>query len=174
MNVFRKEPRITSAYLREEAKAYTERWALGRNPRYFDYSSLGGDCTNFASQVLYAGGALMNYATELGWYYQTPNQKSPSWTGVNFLYQFLTGHSGPGPVAVECNPKELEIADLIQLSFTGDGVFHHTLVIVDLVKNNHPEQIRIATHSPNLLNVKLSEAYSWAAIRHLHILGNQG
>lgn len=117
----------------------------------------------------------MNYDTEQGWYYLTPNQKSPSWTGVNFLYQFLTGHSGPGPVAVECDPEKLEIADLIQLSFTGDGVFHHTLVIVDLIKPPFsPKQIRIATHSPNLLNAELSKAYSWAAIRYLHILGNQG
>ena len=115
----------------------------------------------------------MNYNPGLGWYYISPNQKSPSWTGVNFLHHFLTSHSGPGLVAVECNPKDLQPADLIQLSFSGDGVFHHTLIIVDLAKPYRPEQIRIATHSPNLLNAKLSTAYNWAAIRYLHILGNQ-
>ena len=42
-------------YNRQAAVAYAHKWAFGRNPAFFDFSELGGDCTNFASQCLYAG-----------------------------------------------------------------------------------------------------------------------
>jgi len=47
------------AFNRWRAVEYTTPWALGRNPDFPDYSSLaggGGDCSNFVSQVLLAGG----------------------------------------------------------------------------------------------------------------------
>ena len=31
----------------------------------------------------------LNYAKDLGWYYINGNNKSPSWSGVEYLYQFL-------------------------------------------------------------------------------------
>ena len=37
-------------YDRARAVRYAHRWAYGRNPRFYDYEELGGDCTNFASQ----------------------------------------------------------------------------------------------------------------------------
>ena len=57
-------------YNRKAALNYALKWALGRNPNFYDYSELGGDCANFASQVLLAGGAVMNYQPVLGWYYR--------------------------------------------------------------------------------------------------------
>ena len=42
-------------YNREVAVAYARRWALGRNIAYYDFENIGGDCTNFASQCIYAG-----------------------------------------------------------------------------------------------------------------------
>ena len=48
-------------YNRKKAVEYALKWALDRNPRYLDYDDLGGDCTNFISQCLYAGIEEMNY-----------------------------------------------------------------------------------------------------------------
>ena len=76
-------------YNRRRAISYANRWALSRNPAYYDFSEIGGDCTNFVSQCLYAGSRVMNYTPETGWYYISVNERSPSWTGVEFLYQFL-------------------------------------------------------------------------------------
>ena len=53
-------PRIIP-YDRRAAIRYAHRWAFGRNPRYYDYENIGGDCTNFASQCLYAGTGVMNF-----------------------------------------------------------------------------------------------------------------
>ena len=42
---------------RKKAVAYAEKWARGRNPDYPTRpTTAGADCTNFASQVLHAGG----------------------------------------------------------------------------------------------------------------------
>ena len=36
---------------------YARRWAFSTNPAYYNFENIGGDCTNFVSQCLYAGGA---------------------------------------------------------------------------------------------------------------------
>ena len=41
-------------YNRQSAVEYARRWALGRNPAYYDFEGIGGDCTSFVSQCLYS------------------------------------------------------------------------------------------------------------------------
>ena len=55
-------------YNRTAAVEYANRWAYFRNPEFYDFSAIGGDCTNFVSQCLYAGCGVMNYARENGWF----------------------------------------------------------------------------------------------------------
>lgn len=154
-----------ATYDRQRAVAYAVRWALDRNPAYYDFERLGGDCTNFASQCLYAGGGVMNWAVVTGWYYVSAAQRSASWTGVEFLYRFLTENSGPGPHATLCRLEELEPGDLVQLSF-GGGLFSHCPVVLEL-KNGEP---LLAAHSFDALRRPLA-SYSYAQARFLHILG---
>ena len=47
---------ILSGYSPSKAIAYAQQWAHSRNPNYHDYSDEGGDCANFVSQCLIAGG----------------------------------------------------------------------------------------------------------------------
>ena len=60
-------------YDRRAAVLYAHRWAYGRNPAFYDYEGLGGDCTNFASQCIYAGSGVMNFTPTFGWYYIDSN-----------------------------------------------------------------------------------------------------
>ena len=85
---------IELPYNREKAVAYARAWALKRNPRYLDFEKMGGDCTNFASQCIFAGSGVMNYASPLGWYYNSQSDRSPSWTGVPYLRNFLIANKG--------------------------------------------------------------------------------
>lgn len=160
----------TVAYDREAAVLYAHEWAYGRNPRFYDYENLGGDCTNFASQCLYAGGGVMNYTPELGWYYIDANQKAPAWTGVIYFYNFLT-RSGrwTGPVGREVSLQEIQPGDFIQLSFDGKE-FQHTPIVVQANQPQSPENILLAAHSFDADNRPLS-TYSYQAIRFLHIEG---
>ena len=84
-------------YNRQKAYEYSKKWALKRNPKYYDFDNVGGDCTSFVSQCIYAGSGYMNYTPNLGWYYINGNKKSPSWSGVEFLYDFLIKNKGVGP-----------------------------------------------------------------------------
>ncbi len=34
-------------YDREKAVAYAREWAFSRNPEYYIFDEIGGDCTNF-------------------------------------------------------------------------------------------------------------------------------
>src|SRR5699024_7748176 len=67
-------PITLQSYERAAAVAYAHRWAYGRNPDFYNYDTVGGDCTNFASQCLLAGGGAMNFTPDFGWYYITANQ----------------------------------------------------------------------------------------------------
>lgn len=48
-------------YNRELAINYAKEWAYKRNPNYYNFDAVSGDCTSFVSQCLYAGCQVMNY-----------------------------------------------------------------------------------------------------------------
>ena len=75
-------------YNREKAIMYAKKWVNSRNPNYYNYEYIGGDCTNFISQCIFSGTGILNYNKTNGWYYINANDKSPSWTGVEFLYSY--------------------------------------------------------------------------------------
>ena len=158
---------IFMEYNRAAAVAYANKWAYSRNPDYFDFSDLGGNCTNFASQCLYAGSGVMNYTPIYGWYYVSLNNRSPSWTGVNELYRFLTTNRGAGPRAIVVKLSEIREGDIIQLRFTGEDRFDHTPVVVD-AGNGTPSTILVAANSYDA-NCRPLSTYNYNALRPLHI-----
>lgn len=136
----------TQAYNREKAINYAHKWAFNRNPAYLDFSKLGGDCTNFISQCLYAGCNTMNPKPVYGWYYYNSYNRTASWTGVQYLYEFLTKNDSAGPFAEEVDISQIKLGDIIQLSFDG-ATFRHSLFVVEKGKKSDPQHIKIATHT---------------------------
>ena len=121
-------------YDRAAAVRYARRWAYGRNPAFYDYEQIGGDCTNFASQCVYAGSGVMNFEKDFGWYYVDANNKAPAWTGVEYFYRFMTREAqNPGPVAINASISQLELGDVVQLSFDGES-WNHSPVVVRLLR----------------------------------------
>ena len=114
-------------YNRNNAVLYAKRWALSRNPQYFDFHGIGGDCTNFASQCIYAGAGVMNYTKDFGWYYISPDDRSAAWSGVGYLYRFLITNEGVGPVGRDVELNKIQLGDVIFLS-NGQRLYH-TLVV---------------------------------------------
>lgn len=156
-------------YRRSKAVAYAKKWAFDRNPAFYDFSDLGGDCTNFASQCLYAGSEVMNFEPENGWYYISLNDRSPSWTGVEFLYQFLVNNTTKAVFAKEVAMEEIEPGDVIQL-LNFDGRYYHTLVVVETGKIPDEDNILVSAHSFNAYKRPLS-SYTKEGARFLHIEG---
>lgn len=100
------------------------------NKAFYDFTNLGGDCTNFTSQVIHAGGAPMDSEGKYQWYYYSLNNRSPSWTGVMFLYDYLINNDGLGPHGVDSDFFNVTIGDVIQIDFNDDGIFTHSPVVV--------------------------------------------
>lgn len=154
----------THAYDREAAVAYARRWALERNPAYYDFERVGGDCTSFASQCLLAGAKTMNFTPVLGWYYRSSSDRTASWSGVQFLYDFLMRNKGAGPYAREVTRQEAQPGDIVQLGAKG-GRFYHSPVILAV-----SPVLLVAAHTVDSLDRPLT-SYAFDAARFLHIEG---
>ncbi|MDO5556740.1 MAG: amidase domain-containing protein [Clostridia bacterium] len=146
-------------YDKNKAVKYALKWALKRNPKYYNYDNFGGDCTNFISQCLYAGGLQMNYF-EKGWYYINGNKKSASWTGVEFLYSYLKIKNYIEEITFE----KASIGDIIQ--FSKNGVkFTHSLIVTKKQNN----ELYICCHSNDAKNKNIRE-YDFKKIRIMRII----
>lgn len=157
---------IFMTYRRDVAVAYAHQWAYDRNPDYYRFDGIGGDCTSFISQCLFAGCGIMNYMRDTGWYYRSVNDRAPAWTGVEFLYRFLTGNKGPGPFAAEKDLRYAQPGDVVQLSFDGE-TFAHSLLVVETMS------LSIATHTDDCDHRPL-RSYLYKQARLLQIEGVRG
>ncbi|QEK12474.1 amidase domain-containing protein [Crassaminicella thermophila] len=157
-------------YNREKAVSYAIRWALGRNPRYADFEKMGGDCTNFASQVVHAGGCPMNY-NKYGWYFRNLKDRAPAWTSVEYFYQFLINNRSIGPVGEETDIYGIEIGDIVQINFQYDYRYDHSPVVIDIKPGNRMlDSIFIAAHTIDRIYYPLSN-YNFKKLRFIHIKG---
>lgn len=152
-------------YDRKSVYEYAKKWAYLRNPKYYNYDPLGGDCTNFASQCIFAGCNQMNYNKNNGWYYINGNNKSPSWTGVEFLYKFLINNKGNGPFGKETTIDKLDIGDIIQLSFDGNK-FSHSLIVIQ--NSGSIDNTLVAAHTFDTFGKRVSD-YEYYNYRCIHI-----
>ena len=116
-------------YERERALLYAKRYAFSQNPVFGNFRGIGGNCTNFVSQCIYAGSCKMNYTATFGWYYISLEDRAPAWTGVEYFFNFMVGNQGVGPFGKEAAVDECEVGDVIQLAREGEG-YYHTLMIV--------------------------------------------
>ncbi len=151
-------------YDREAAVAYAQRWALDRNPAYYDFEKIGGDCTSFASQCIFAGSRIMNYTPITGWYYRSVNDRTASWSGVEFLHRFLVNNHSVGPYGHDVSEEDADIGDIVQLG-TSDGRFYHSPVITAV-----SPVILVAAHTYDALDRPLS-SYVYNTVRFIHIDG---
>jgi len=153
-------------YNRNKSVEYAHQWAYSRNPAYYNFDKIGGDCTSFISQCLYAGCGIMNYTYDTGWYYKSINDRAAAWSGVEFLYRFLTANKNTGPYAAELTLESTEAGDIIQLSFDGK-VFSHSLFVVGTNTD-----ILVATHTYDSDNRPLN-TYQYKMARLIHIEGTR-
>ena len=158
-------------YDRLKAVNYAKIWAYGRNDNYYSFNGIGGDCTNFVSQCLYAGCNVMNFTKNLGWYYNNVNDRAPAWTGVEFLRQFLLKNNGEngivgngyGPYGIEVDKNNVDVGDVVFLK--NDFKFFHSAIIVGF-RGKIP---LVASHTNDVFNFPLYN-YNYKSLSCLHIL----
>ncbi len=164
---------VTKPYDNASAVRYAARWARGRNPLFYNFTEVGGDCTNFVSQSVLAGSCVMNFTPTFGWYYRSVEDRAPAFTGVQPFWDFFTGapdfiavNGGIGPFGREVAADEIVPGDVIQLG-RASGEYYHTLLVTAIGEEG---EILVSAHSNDVYNRPLS-SYNAPLKRYLHIEG---
>ncbi|UJB40388.1 amidase domain-containing protein [Streptomyces sp. A1-5] len=123
-------PKDTKTGLDYKAMAdYAEKYWKNYNPAYRSYPlGAGGDCTNFVSQALKAGGwkhAPGKAGDYTKWWYGSDTQPD-SWTGVNEWSWFAQNSNRVKPLKYA---YQMEVGDVLQADFDRDGSKDHTMLV---------------------------------------------
>ncbi len=128
----------------QNACAYAEKFALIPNAEYKNFDDSGGDCTNFISQVLHAGGISLTTAWKP---YTHP------WLRVEELYNYMVKNNLGRKLPDESPYKT---GSVIQFFTPKKGHYFHSGFITYVLPFN---EALYCCHSYNKLNYPLSQIY---------------
>lgn len=157
-----------SSYNRQKAVQYALTYGIKPNSdfRFFKLiGNNGGDCTNFISQCLFAGGASMEYRLNQPWWYKKNDAYntnydtcSISWSVAHSLYWFLKVRgkfNTNGLRGIEVyDVNLLEPGDLIQVEDQNHIIFHSA--IVTAISFGVPF---VTQHTANAVNKNYNQMY---------------
>ncbi|WP_327434471.1 amidase domain-containing protein [Streptomyces sp. NBC_01236] len=130
--------------------AYAAKYWKNYNPAYPDFNGhgAGGDCTNFVSQSLKAGGwkHVPGYTYDFHKWFGNSDIQSDSFVGVNEFSWFALSSKR---VAGLANVYQLDVGDVLQMDFNKDGSKDHTMIVT----YRSPQGVPYVTyHSTNTYN----------------------
>ena len=140
-------------YNREKAVEYARKYALVPNTKEWkNYEAYGGDCTNFVSQCLFAGGIPFDhqgkYVTHK-WYWYSDQYRTPSFTSADALKTYMLNNEGFGLVAQLGDMQSMKLGDIVQLGDLKETT--HSMLVVGIVKEDGEtpltKDLLIAQHS---------------------------
>lgn len=160
-----------------EAANYAIRYALKPNKAYKYFEPIndnGGDCTNFISQCLRAGGAPMDFNYLRPWWYDMKQGKaSVSWAVAHSLYWYLRTNQSNNRNAIKGleveGVNELQLGDLIFYENYSNVIFHAT-IITSFVEVNGKREPLISQHTSDALNVTYKKSYAYKKAHFLKII----
>ena len=127
-------------YDRAAAEQYMRQYDHQRNDRWYAYDDVGGNCMNFGSQVLLAGGIPMDEEGGSKWFWRGQDDLDLSWINVGRFYSYARENRGYGLVAdTEANYYTGGVGDILILG--PDGGHNHTTVISGIVRNELGETV---------------------------------
>lgn len=174
-------------YDRAAAVAYARAWTdpvrAARNPDFGRYDQYGGNCNNFTSQCLLAGGIPMDHEGDAQWKWygeevnvrESASGRSPSWAGVDEFYEYCLQNEGFGLVS--------EATDNIYLAQPGDilqfgslGEWEYSVIVTGILadENGFTADLLIHSNTADRMDYPAS-AYSYSEMRLIRIFGwNEG
>lgn len=158
-----------SSYNSSNAVAYAEKYYRNYNSSYPDWTSYGGDCANFISQCLYAGGksmkgtpgtstAAQNWSN---WFSKgsscNTSNVSSTWRGANAFKSYwqskASGYSTFSSVNSSCYNYGF-MGDAVSM-LNSNGSAYHTLMIVGYDTSNR--DFIVAAHTSDTKTAHLSD-----------------
>ncbi|WP_416984569.1 amidase domain-containing protein [Streptomyces sp. T028] len=123
-------PKTGTTYDYKAMAAYAEKYVYTYNKDYPDFNGhgAGGDCTNFVSQSLKAGGwkHVPGYVYDYTKWFGNADIQSDSFVGVNEWSWFAQNSKRTTALA---NVYQLEVGDVLQVDFDRDGSKDHTMIV---------------------------------------------
>ncbi|MEV1063232.1 amidase domain-containing protein [Streptomyces sp. NPDC050263] len=123
-------PKTGTAYDYKAMATYAEKYWNVYNKDYPDYNGqgAGGDCTNFVSQSLKAGGwkHVPGYVYDYTKWFGNADIQSHSFVGVNEWSWFAQNSKRTTSLA---NVYQMEVGDVLQVDFDRDGSKDHTMIV---------------------------------------------
>lgn len=153
-------------YDRTAAVDYLMQWVARRNPDWAAYDDYGGNCINFASQTLYAGGIPMTS----DWYWAGEEDYAYAWINVGGFTDWVTGDPSP----LVCDPDAAyytgQPGDLILMGI--ETARNHATTISSLVTDAEGQTVDylLCSNTDNLLNFPAG-AYYYTNQRLIRIFG---
>ncbi|MBR5995007.1 MAG: amidase domain-containing protein [Eubacteriaceae bacterium] len=153
-------------YDRVSAFRYASTYVFSRNASFLDFTTIGGNCQNYASQVMRSGGIPNDTEGDFKWKYfddsydTTSAQKgrTPSWTASSSFADYAKGNTGYGLCCdTGVNMYALEAGDLIIMEGI-DGDYVHTMVVIAPAydKEGNIVDMLVDSNSTNRRNYPLS------------------
>lgn len=172
-------------YDRNAAVEYSYNWVSKsehlRNPDFPDYTDYGGNCQNYTSQCILAGGIPMDCngseKQQWKWFDNEPNSlneakgRSSSWSGTEAFYLYCNENNNDGLKAItDINIYSAQKGDVMQ--YVVDGWAHHSVVVTDIIydASGNPVEILINSNTTDRIDYPLT-AYGYTDIRGIHIIG---
>lgn len=166
-------------YDREKAVNYALSWITTRNPEYANFDLYGGNCQNYASQVLRSGGIPndMKGYYRFKYYTSVPDEteaevgRTPSWAGVSQFYDYAKYNQNAGGLCstVDINYFYGEKGDLIQFGY-GDTWAHTSVIVGNVFENGKMVDLLTVSNTTDRENFPLS-AYNYPNKRLIKIYG---
>ncbi|HPL54127.1 MAG TPA: amidase domain-containing protein [Bacillota bacterium] len=164
-----RDERANSFYDRIKAKAYIDAYWKNYNPEYPSFHHGGGDCANFVSQVLYAGGMFWaddknpaNHKKSSNWYCKPGATNKDNEKRITFSWKIAAVFKAHWVKRAEAHriysylemvqnmdeiSREVFLGDIVQFCYSS-GVPYHTLAVTGY--NMDPEykvrDIVLASH----------------------------
>ncbi|MBP0966561.1 MAG: amidase domain-containing protein, partial [Oscillospiraceae bacterium] len=148
------KPLRAFAYNPGAAIEYAQKYAYDYNSDYKNYNSSGGDCANFVSQCLYAGGLAMTD----GWHYRNSGSDvTGSWTGCTSMHRYF---ESAGYTIIE-NPSSAQLipGNVVLYAKDNSGTWNHAAI---LVENNGSDTPKVAAHNNNHDSIDWRLGDSWS------------
>lgn len=165
-------------YDRNKAVEYAKKYVDNRNIDYIAYDDVGGNCQNYVSQSIHAGGIPMDTKGDYQWkhYGDEVNEKnekkgrSTSWTGTINFYDYAANENKSGMCTdVDENIFYAESGDVAHVGYNG---FSHAVIVVKEIydENGNKIDFLINSNTASLENYPFM-AYVYPNKRIIKVLG---
>ena len=157
-------------YDRQAALRYMTEYCSHRNEVWYAYDDVGGNCMNFGSQILLAGGIPMDYEGDAKWYWESVNKTDLPFINVGNFVEYARTNRGFGLVAdMDAGYYTGEIGDLL---IFGVNSSRHTTAICGFVKDGEGNVIDylVCSNTTNYRNFPAG-AYYYTGQRLVKIYG---